>query len=97
MFAFDDEFGLFDEDVIFNNEDILHEAPNDDNKKENKGQNGSGDNTDSTEDDAPTDYTDGSESPIQEKKNRIMMKNPVMIQKMIKLILILNLMILTQK
>ena len=44
MFAFDDEFGLFDEDVIFNNEDILHEAPNDDNKKENKGQNGSGDN-----------------------------------------------------
>ena len=63
MFTFDDEFGLFDEDVIFNNEDILHEAPNDDNKKENKGQNGSGDNTDSTEDDAPTDYTDGSESP----------------------------------
>jgi virion structural protein len=62
MFVFDDEFGLFDEDVIFNNEDILHEAPNDDNKKENKGQNGSGDNTD-TEDDAPTDYTDGSESP----------------------------------
>lgn len=64
MFTFDDEFGLFDEDVIFDNEEILHEAPNDDNKKENKGQNGSGDNADSPEDDdTPTDYTDGGDVP----------------------------------
>lgn len=62
MFTFDDEFGIFDEDAIFGNEEALHEAPNDTNKKENKGQNGSGDNTES-DDDTPTDYTDAGDTP----------------------------------